>query len=74
LREGLDLLASVEERVERIYAGTVRDLFRKRELENAVLITKAILHGSLLREESRGAFCRKDFPHQDDHAWLKHTC
>jgi succinate dehydrogenase/fumarate reductase flavoprotein subunit len=74
LREGLDLLASVEERAERIYAATVRDLFRKRELENAVLITKAILRGSLLREESRGAFCRKDFPRQDDQAWLKHTC
>jgi len=36
--------------------------------------TQAILKGSLLRQESRGAHHRKDFPDQDDGNWLKHTC
>jgi succinate dehydrogenase / fumarate reductase flavoprotein subunit len=57
-----------------IYPATLDDLFRKRDLENAVLLTKAILKGSLLRQESRGAHHRKDFSAQDDQNWLKHTC
>ncbi|MGZ3524978.1 MAG: FAD-binding protein, partial [Thermodesulfobacteriota bacterium] len=74
LREGLERLASVEKRIEEIYAVTVKDLFRKRELENVVLLLKAILRGSLLRTESRGSFFRSDFPEQDDENWLKNTC
>ena len=74
LREGLERLASVEKRVGEIYAMTVKDLFRKRELENVVLLLKAILRGSLLRTESRGSFFRSDFPEQDDENWLKNTC
>ena len=74
LTEGLEVLASLEKRVERVYPATVKDLFRKRELENTVLLTQAILKGSLLRQESRGAHHRKDFPVQDDQNWLKHTC
>jgi succinate dehydrogenase/fumarate reductase flavoprotein subunit len=74
LQEGLDRLASTEKRIERVYPATVKDLFKKRDLENVAILLKAILKGSLLREESRGSFFRKDFPNQDDQNWTKNTC
>jgi succinate dehydrogenase/fumarate reductase flavoprotein subunit len=74
LKEGLERLASVESRIAKIYPATVADLFRKRDLENASLLIKALLKGSLLRKESRGSFCRKDFKDPDDQHWLKNTC
>ena len=74
LKEGLNRLASIEKRIEKVYPDTLKDLFKKRDLENAALLIKAILKGSLLRAESRGAFFRKDFPDQDDTNWLKNTC
>ncbi len=74
LKEGLDRLALIERRIEKVYPATLKDLFRKRDLENVALLLKAILTGSLLRTESRGSFFRKDFPDQDDRNWLKNTC
>jgi len=74
LKEGLERLDSVEKRIERIYPATLDDLFRKRDLENVSLLLKAILKGSLLREESRGSFFRRDFPDQNDKHWMKNTC
>jgi L-aspartate oxidase len=74
LKEGLDRLASIEKRIERVYPATLKDLFNRRDLENMVLLLKAILKGSLLRTESRGSFFRKDFPNQNDQQWMKNTC
>jgi succinate dehydrogenase/fumarate reductase flavoprotein subunit len=74
LKEGLGRLASVEKKIERVYPATLKDLFKKRDLENVALLLKAILKGSLLRTESRGSFFRKDFPDQDDANCLKNTC
>jgi succinate dehydrogenase/fumarate reductase flavoprotein subunit len=74
LKEGLEGLASIQERIDKVYADTLKDLFRKRELESAALVLKAILQGSLARQESRGSFIRKDFPGQNDREWLRHTC
>ena len=73
LKEGLERLASIEKRIEQVYPATVKDLFKKRDLENVALLLKAILKGSLLRRESRGSFFRKDFQDQDDINWLKNT-
>ncbi len=74
LKEGLDRLALLERKIEKVYPATLKDLFRKRDLENMALLLKAILKGSLLRTESRGSFFRSDFPIQDDRNWLKNTC
>jgi succinate dehydrogenase/fumarate reductase flavoprotein subunit len=65
---------ALQKRIERVYAATPKDLFRKKELENGALVLKAILRGSLLRKESRGSFFRSDFPDQDDQNWIKNTC
>jgi succinate dehydrogenase/fumarate reductase flavoprotein subunit len=74
LKDGLEGLAAIEERIEKVYADTLKDLFRKRELESAALVLKAILKGSLARQESRGSFFRQDFPDRNDGEWLRHTC
>jgi succinate dehydrogenase/fumarate reductase flavoprotein subunit len=74
LQEGLDCLAVIEEKIEKVYPAALKDLFTKRDLENVALLLKAILMGSLVRRESRGSFFRKDFPDQDDTNWLKNTC
>jgi succinate dehydrogenase/fumarate reductase flavoprotein subunit len=73
LKEGLGKLASIEKRIEKVYPATLKDLFKKRDLENVALLLKAILNGSLLRTESRGSFFREDYPDQDDANWLKNT-
>lgn len=74
LKEGLERLASIEKRIEKVYPATLRDLFRKREMENVALLLRAILRGSLARQESRGSFFRKDFPDQNNREWLRNTC
>jgi succinate dehydrogenase/fumarate reductase flavoprotein subunit len=74
IKEGLDQLVSLEKRIEGVYPATLKDLFRKRSLDNMTLIIRGILQGSLLRKESRGSFFRKDFPGQDDQNWMKNTC
>ena len=73
LNEGLNRLAALETKIERIYPATLRDLFQKRDLENTALLLKVLLKGSLLRQESRGSFYRKDFPNQDDPNWLRNS-
>ncbi|MBM4307691.1 MAG: FAD-binding protein [Deltaproteobacteria bacterium] len=74
LKEGLEQLKSIEKRMEKVYPATLKDLFRKRELENVALVLKAVLKGSLSRMESRGSFFRRDFPEQNDQEWLKNSC
>lgn len=43
------------------------------ELENMLDIAHVTVLGALLREESRGAHSRRDFPARQDNEWLKHT-
>ncbi len=74
LKEGIERLTSIEERIERIYPATFKDLLRRRDMENGALFIKTILNGSLARKESRGAFYRRDFPDQNDQEWLNNTC
>ena len=74
LKEGLDRLASMEGKIEKIYPASWGILFRKRDLENMSLLIKAMLKGSLLRTESRGSFFRKDYPNPDDSHGLRTTC
>ena len=43
------------------------------ELDSMLDVAAAIARGALLREESRGAQARSDFPKRDDARFLKHT-
>jgi succinate dehydrogenase / fumarate reductase flavoprotein subunit len=44
-----------------------------RELENMLVLARAITLGALARNESRGAHYKPDFPERDDATWLKTT-
>ncbi len=49
------------------------DLMEALELENLMLNAKAVMFSAGIREESRGAHAREDFPKRDDTNWMKHT-
>ncbi len=49
------------------------ELMNAIELEYMIEVAHTITLGALLREESRGAHSRKDFPKRDDEKWLRHT-
>lgn len=44
------------------------------ELQNLLLVSKAIVQAALLREESRGVHFRSDYPTMNDEKWLGHLC
>jgi succinate dehydrogenase / fumarate reductase flavoprotein subunit len=49
------------------------ELMNAIELEFMIEVAHTIARGALLREESRGAHWRRDFPKRDDEKWLRHT-
>lgn len=49
------------------------ELMNAIELEYMFDVAYSITRGALLREESRGAHFRTDFPKRDDENWLKHS-
>jgi succinate dehydrogenase / fumarate reductase, flavoprotein subunit len=49
------------------------ELMNAIELEYMFDVALSIARGALLREESRGAHSRTDFPKRDDEKWLKHS-
>jgi succinate dehydrogenase/fumarate reductase flavoprotein subunit len=79
-REGLlharDALGELAERVESIAVPGPREVnFAWQEaldLANQVLVARLVTESALLREESRGAHYRADFPESDDKNWLRY--
>ncbi len=78
LQKGLTQLESLEESLSQVEV-TRRDMRYNRELtdylevENLLLVGRAILTSALVREESRGAHYREDYPQRNDTCWLKHV-
>jgi len=50
-----------------------RDLLDAIELGHLLDLAEVITHSALIREESRGAHSREDFPDRDDKKFLAHT-
>jgi succinate dehydrogenase / fumarate reductase flavoprotein subunit len=44
-----------------------------RQLYNMLQLARVIAQGARMRDESRGAHYKPDFPERDDKNWLKHT-
>jgi succinate dehydrogenase / fumarate reductase flavoprotein subunit len=42
------------------------------EFRNMLEVAQAVLMGSLMRKETRGAFIRSDYPSKDDQNWKRH--
>ena len=49
------------------------DLIETLEFDNLISQAAVTVQGALVREESRGAHAREDFPKRDDVNWMKHT-
>jgi succinate dehydrogenase/fumarate reductase flavoprotein subunit len=45
------------------------NFIRTLEVKSAVIVSEAILRSALMREESRGAHFRSDFPNRNDEKW-----
>ena len=84
-RNGKDLKEAVDE-LEELYKRSKNiEVFRSKSraanpaLVNAyrtqkmIKVALTVAYGALLREESRGAHSREDFPSRDDENWLKRT-
>jgi succinate dehydrogenase / fumarate reductase flavoprotein subunit len=49
------------------------ELIETLELAHMLDFAECIVAGALIRQESRGAHARRDFPKRDDENWMKHT-
>ena len=67
----LKLISFLENHVgPRLYAKDWHDLRLAHEAQNMLLNAEMMLKASLMREESRGAHYREDFPRRNDEEWL----
>ena len=70
LEGALDSLRRIgREILPQINPETPKEILEKMEVENAVLVGEMITRCAIMREESRGAHFRKDFPKTDDPKW-----
>jgi succinate dehydrogenase/fumarate reductase flavoprotein subunit len=74
MKEGLVKVKDLERELKGVLPQTIADRKLKEDLISATFVLRAVLTASLSREESRGAFIREDFPHQDDLKWRKNSC
>ena len=64
MREALSELERLSQTLQEISPNQTTELISKREVENSLVVLKAILVSSLARQESRGAFQREDYPRE----------
>ena len=78
IEEALVSIARIRERYKDVHVSSPTlhmnyELMSALEIEYMLEVAHTIALGALLREESRGAHSRKDFPQRNDADWLKHT-
>ncbi len=78
LKEGVEQIAQLEQRVQRIHLKDKSKVFNTArvealEVENLIETAKATIVSAEARKESRGAHSHRDFQERDDVNWLKHT-
>ncbi len=78
IAQALDEVKKIKERYKNVSVSSADphmnyELHNAIELEYMLEVAHTIVLGALLREESRGAHFRRDFPNRNDKKWLKHT-
>lgn len=74
LAAGLEKLAHLQrDMAAGLSLADARDAVRALEAANMLAVAGVILKSALMREESRGAHQRTDYPNRDDTAWLRHV-
>ena len=58
-----------KEDLPRLKAANPKEMMERLEVQNALLVGEMIVRSALMREESRGAHFRRDFPQTDDRNW-----
>ncbi len=78
MKKGLDQLNEIREKVDNLHLKDKSDAFNTSrveeiELQNLFEVAEATAVSAYMRNESRGAHARDDFPERDDENWLCHT-
>lgn len=78
LARGLDDIAALKEMYRHVKVSSPAqhmnyELMSALELEYMLDVAHTIALGAYLREESRGAHFRRDFPQRNDELWMQHT-
>jgi succinate dehydrogenase / fumarate reductase flavoprotein subunit len=78
MKKAIEKIEELKERAKNIGVDDKSHLFNTDiveafEFKNILLIAEIIARGAIMRQESRGAHYRNDFPERDDDKWLKHT-
>ena len=71
MKDGLSSVDAWREKLKDFHISQVRDLILKKELQDSLLVLKAILTASLARKESRGALQREDYPQEGGSEFLR---
>ena len=71
LQEALQQLDLYKTQLEEVCVGKAQNMVTLYQAKNIVTTAKIQAKASLLREESRGVFCRSDFPGQNDDEWCQ---
>lgn len=77
MTSGLEKLKQLRERLQHAVMTDKSEIFNTSriealEMDNLMEVALATAYCALMREESRGAHARSDFPDRDDARWLKH--
>jgi succinate dehydrogenase/fumarate reductase flavoprotein subunit len=71
LQDALDQIESLKSAEGRARIKNYCDLMRYLEYRNMLLISEMVCRAAMMREESRGAHYRMDFPRENNARWLK---
>jgi len=78
MEKGVKELKEIREKSENLYLKDKSDAFNTNrvealELQNLLEVAEATAISAMIRNESRGAHARDDFPERDDENWLCHS-
>jgi len=71
LKEALEEIISLKKRFQEVHVGTYGELTSAIKLGNMLVVSEMVVRSGLLRNESRGAHYRADYPEENNKEWLK---